>query len=124
MKKVYPSIEALETRLSKFLFWYRLTSHSTTGIVPAQLLFGRIPRSHLDLLKPELSDKVRERQQSQKNYHDRHSKPRSFEVDDPVFVAKGFPHWKGVVDRYGVRGEGTSNVSRNTFGWKNCTSSR
>ena len=92
MKK-YPSTEALETRVSRFLFWYRLTSHSTTGIAPAQLLFGRIPRSQLDLLKPELSDKVRERQQSQKNYHDRHSKPRSFEVDDPVFV-KDFPTGK------------------------------
>ena len=89
MKK-YPSTEALETRIPRFLFWYRLTCHSTTGIGSAQLLFGRIPRSQLDLLKPEFSDKVCERQQSQKNYHDRHSKLRSFEVDDPVFV-KDFP---------------------------------
>ena len=87
-----------------------------------QLLLGRIPRSQLDLLKPELSDKVREGQQSQKNYYDRHSKPRNFEVDDPVFV-KDFPTGKewltGVSD---VKGP-SSNVSPNTFGWKNCTSS-
>ena len=58
--KKYPSTESLRTRLSRFLFWYRLTSHSTTGVAPAQLLLGRIPHSQLDLLKPELSDKVRE----------------------------------------------------------------
>lgn len=92
MKK-YPSTESVETRLSRFLFWYRLTSHSTTGVAPPQLLLGRIPRSQLDLLKPELSDKVRVKQESQKNYHDQHSKPRSFEVDDPVFV-KDFPSGK------------------------------
>ena len=44
MKK-YSSTESIETRLSRFLFWYRLTSHSTTGVAPAQLLLGRIPRS-------------------------------------------------------------------------------
>ena len=56
--------------LESYFNWYRLTSHSTTGIAPAQLLLGRIPHSQLDLLKPELSDKIHERQQSQNNYHD------------------------------------------------------
>ena len=92
--KKYSSTESIETRLSRFLFWYRLTSHSTTGVAPAQLLLGRIPRSQLDLLKPELSDKVRVKQQSQKNYHDQNTKARSFKVDDPVFV-KDFPSGKG-----------------------------
>ena len=44
---------SLQDRLSKFLFWYRLTPHSTTGVPPAELLLGRRPRSKLDLLKPE-----------------------------------------------------------------------
>ena len=37
------STESLETRLSRFLFWYRLTPHSTTGVSPAKLLLERIP---------------------------------------------------------------------------------
>ncbi len=45
-------------RLATFLFWYRLTPHSTTGVAPAELLLGRRPRSRLDLLKPSLADKV------------------------------------------------------------------
>ena len=57
MKK-FPSTDSLETKLSRFLFWNRLTPHSTTGVPPAQLLLGRIPRSQLDLLKPELATKV------------------------------------------------------------------
>ena len=45
----------LETNLSPFLFQYRLTPHTTTGQSPAQLLLGRRPRSHLDLLHPDLT---------------------------------------------------------------------
>ena len=35
-----------KTRISKFLFWYRLTPHSTTGVPPSEL---RVPRFLLDL---------------------------------------------------------------------------
>ena len=41
---------------AKSLFSYRLTSQSTTGISPAELLFGRRPWSRLDLLKPNKAD--------------------------------------------------------------------
>ena len=40
----------LDTRLARFLFQYRLTPHTTTGLSPAEMLLGRRPRSHLDLL--------------------------------------------------------------------------
>ena len=43
---------SLNTRLSRFLFKYRLTPHSSTGFSPAELMFGRKLRSTLDLLKP------------------------------------------------------------------------
>ena len=36
----------LETRISRFLFKYRTTPHTTTGISPAELLMGRQLRSH------------------------------------------------------------------------------
>ena len=49
---------SLAEKLAKFLAWYRLTPHSTTGVPPAELLFGRRPRSKLDLLKPNLSETV------------------------------------------------------------------
>ena len=31
----------LETRLTRFLYQYRITPHTTTGISPAELLMGR-----------------------------------------------------------------------------------
>ena len=46
---------SLETRLSRFLFKYRITPHTTTGRSPAELLLGRQPRSRLDLLHPDKS---------------------------------------------------------------------
>ena len=35
----------MEARLSRFLFHYRTTPHSTTGVSPAELLLGRKPRT-------------------------------------------------------------------------------
>ena len=43
----------LETKMSRFLFHYRLTPHST-GISPVELLIGRCPRSHLDQILPDV----------------------------------------------------------------------
>ena len=37
-------------RISRFLFQYQLTPHSTTGVSPAELLMGRSLHSKLDLL--------------------------------------------------------------------------
>jgi len=48
---------SLETRILKFLMWYRLTSHSTTGVAPAELLLKRIHWSLLDIPRPYLEDK-------------------------------------------------------------------
>ena len=76
----------LEDRLSKFLLNYRLTPHSTTGITPAELLLGRRPRSILDLVQPDLAKHVRLQQEHQKRNRDRHSKPRTFSVSDPVYL--------------------------------------
>ena len=49
----------LETRLARFLFKYRVTPQTTTGIAPAELLMGRRLRTHLDLLYPSVEDRVR-----------------------------------------------------------------
>ena len=76
----------IETKLARFLFHYRNTPHTTTGISPAKLLFNREPRSHLTILRPSLSSKIRHKQTQQKGSHDLGTKNRSFNIDDPVFV--------------------------------------
>ena len=43
----------IEVRLSKFLFKYRITPQTTTGLSLAQLLMERGLRTHLDLLHPD-----------------------------------------------------------------------
>jgi len=45
----------LNDRISRVLFQYHITPHSTTGISPCELLIGRRLRSRLDFLKPRES---------------------------------------------------------------------
>ena len=52
-------VGALNTRVARFLFKYRLTPHSSTGVSPAELMFGRKLRSQLDLVKPDAGQKAR-----------------------------------------------------------------
>ena len=59
------SKDSLQTQLSRFLFRYRLTPHSTTGVAPSELLLGRCPHSHLDLVKPDLQQHVQSKQFTQ-----------------------------------------------------------
>ncbi len=84
MKKVPDA--PLRDNLSRFLFQYRITPHSTTGISPAELLLNRRPRSKLDLVIPNLTQKVRAKQLKQKIGHDQHALSRSFKVGDQVYV--------------------------------------
>ena len=77
---------SLEDRLSKFLFHYRITPHSTTGVTPAELLLGHRPRSVLDLVRPNLAQHVRSQQHRQKMHKDKHSKQTVFNVGNSVYV--------------------------------------
>ena len=77
---------SLETQLCRFLFRYRITPHSTTGVPPAELLLGRRPRSRLDLFHPNIAERVHGRQAKQKNSHDRHCCRRDVRVGQPVWV--------------------------------------
>jgi len=60
----------LQERVSKFLFKYRLTPHSVTGVAPSKLLFGRRIRCRLDSWFPDASHRVESQQQKQKQPHD------------------------------------------------------
>ena len=86
----------LEQRLSRLLFMHRLTPHTTMGRSPAELMLGRQPRSRLDLLKPNITEKVEQKQFNQKLTHDKSSVTHDFQEGEEVY-AKNFsaygPRW-------------------------------
>ena len=86
---------SIESRVARFLFRYRVTPQSTTGISPAELMSGRKLRTTLDLLKPNVSAKVHQKQTQQKVAHDQHAKHCSFDEGSSVFVYNflGTLHW-------------------------------
>ena len=49
---------SIEIRIARFLFAYRNTPQSTTGVSPAVMMFKRPLRCHLDLLKPNTEETV------------------------------------------------------------------
>jgi len=77
---------SLQSCISCFLLTYRNTPHSTTGVSPAELLLGRRPRTLFDLMLPDLSIWVQDKQANQKHHHDQHSQPRTLQVGDAVYV--------------------------------------
>ena len=92
--------------LTRFLFQYRITPHSTTGITPAELLMGRKPKARLDLLKPNVDARVEDIQVKQKFKHDQHAKDRCFHVGENVFIriyGKGSTTWRSgkIISRHG-----------------------
>ena len=76
----------LQSRIAQVLFAYRITPQGTTGVSPSELLLGRRPRSRLELLKPNLTAHVEDKQQQQKASHDTSAKMRVFQVGDLVYV--------------------------------------
>ena len=55
----------ITANLARFLFHYRTTPHSTTGLTPAEMLMGRTLRTHLDHIKPDVAAKVQSAQEAQ-----------------------------------------------------------
>ncbi len=77
MKKLQEG--SLETKILRFLFNYRLTPHSSTGVSPAELMFGR------KFLQPHLQIKADTCRDNQTRGHDSHAKlVRNFSVGDFV----------------------------------------
>ena len=85
--------KTIQERLSKFLFNYRITPHTTTGIPPCELLMKRKLRSKLDLIFPNVHKRVEENQQKQKQNRDCSNPVRKFKVNDQVYV-ENFPTTK------------------------------
>ena len=81
----------ISDRLTRFLFSYRITPHSTTGSSPAELMFGWNLHSRLDEVQPNVSERVEAHQENQKSAHDNHAHNRPLEVGKPVFVRNFWP---------------------------------
>ena len=86
-------------RLARYLFAHRTTPHSLTGITPSEMLMGRKLKTHLDLLHPDLTASVKNKQLDTVSRTVKHV--RSFVDQEPVYVrnyANG-PKWlPGVID--------------------------
>lgn len=82
LKKAIIEKQDWQLALDKFLLYYRSTPHSLTGKSPAQLLFGRNLRTHYDIIRPSIEDRVRDKQNVINNK--RNSKVRQFEIGDRV----------------------------------------
>ena len=76
-------------KLDQYLFQYRVTPHSTTGISPAELMFGRKLRTVYDLAHPRkiVQETVLSRQESQKsNYEGKLTRNLVLTPEEPVMV--------------------------------------
>ena len=58
------------------------------------MLIGRRPRSCLDLIVPDMSSKIQNKQQTQKFNHDQRARSQTLQVGDTVNV-RNFPTGDG-----------------------------
>ena len=77
---------SIKERVVRFLTKSRSLPHSTTGLSPAELMLGRKMKTHLDLLHPQLQERVQKKQSQQKKCHDTSSQHRDIIVGDNVFA--------------------------------------
>jgi len=86
---------SLSHRLQNFLLSYRTTPHSTTNVAPCELFLGRKVRTRLDLIKPDVSDRVLQSQAQQKSKHDQHARYRDMHIGQKVMVKnmRAGPTW-------------------------------
>ena len=91
-KKALHTSEPLQLIIDRFLFNYRLTPHTTTGVSPAELMFGRRLRSHLDLLWPAdlVSSRVAEKLLQQGKDHTRRPRYLNLSPESAVLVRNYF----------------------------------
>ena len=77
----------MKHRLANFLFRYRTTPHSTTGVIPAELMVRRRLRTRLSLINPNLAQVVENKEEKQKMRKDLKCKREiSFVRNDIVLV--------------------------------------
>ncbi|XP_054279190.1 uncharacterized protein K02A2.6-like [Macrosteles quadrilineatus] len=81
------SKRSTQHHIDAFLFTYRNTPHSMTGLTPSELMFKFKPKTHLSPLKPHLTSQMEIKQEGITSTANNHrGKPRSFVIDDNVYV--------------------------------------
>ena len=88
----------VQQQLSQYLFCYRTTPHSTTGVPPAKLFMRHRLQTRLDLMHPSVASRVTRAQARQKAGHDKTSQDRQFTLGNSVFVRNfaASPTWVAV----------------------------
>ena len=76
----------LKQKLDRFLFSYQTMPNTVTGVAPAEIFLKRRLRTRLDLLKPNMSSKVDNRQACNKSLQDEQRKFRDLSVGDNAAV--------------------------------------
>ena len=76
----------MDSTLSDFMLSYCTTTHSTTGVFPAELLFNRKLNTGLYFVKPKLSSIINEQEQKFKDFNNRSKKLKLFYPGDNVWV--------------------------------------
>ena len=87
LKSTVNETGTIQTKLSRFLMSYRTTPHTTIEETPPELFLRRSIQTRLDPLKPNLKDKVSQKQEDQKRFHDNPTtKTRKFSPEQKVLV--------------------------------------
>jgi hypothetical protein len=100
-----------EQKLTKFLFRYHTTPHTTTCRSPSELLYNRRLRTVFDLFKPSCREHTEKSLLRQQHSHNLHSRARNFCIDDRVFVRNfvGSKKWRaGII--VGIAGSLTYDI--------------
>ncbi len=100
----------MEERLDRFLFDYRITPHSITGVPPCEMLMRRKIKSRFDLIRPSMEARVYRRQEAQMRDHasgQEGKAPPTFTVGDHVY----FRDYSGKGNSPGVVEDLTGPVS-------------
>nr|XP_037268455.1 uncharacterized protein K02A2.6-like [Rhipicephalus microplus] len=84
------------TQVARFLFQYRTTPHDVTGRAPCELLLGRMVKTPLDILHPDLRSTALLKQLKKKLAADRACRPGPLPVSGAPFFARNLrpgPPW-------------------------------
>ena len=68
--------------ISDFLRTYRNVPHTSTGRTPAEVIFKRLPRTHLSMIVPDMTERLKNQLQPKEEL----KQPCSFAEDDMVFI--------------------------------------